>query len=658
MSFRLAALAAVVSGVLGMAAAPVSALSISAVGISQISVAATDITPPSFDSDSLNVFPVSSSVSASEGASSSTITYDISDVGLTLSFGQTLDVTPNAFAGTNGNLIRFSVDEDTGYTLSGFFEALDPVGAQIVQYLELQDETAGFVVLFSGQQVSRLEPNESFTLGLQEGNLANALSGSLTGALEAGHAYRLRVIHNQFSPAASTPTNATGSLSLVFVPEPSTPLLLALALVGLAVAAVRRASGSVIRVDTAREKKRGRRRGARGEDRGLAATHTDSERHWVACVSWRSPRMALSRLEVVALAAAALLLATPASAQVSVNFADANLETAVRTALGIPSGPILDTEMATLVDFDASGAGISDLTGIEFATNLTGLFLGSNQISDVTPLAGLASLTDLGLWDNQIADVTPLAGLASLVVLGLDGNQVADLTPLSGLTGLDELQLIGNQVIDLGPLSGLTSLTRLFLGSNQISDVTPLAGLTSLAAVGLWDNQIAEIAGLVSNPGLGAGDQVQLWDNPLACMAINTDIPSLQALGVIVGANAIPPACCDGIDNDFDEETDFPADPGCRDPDWQTEDPRCQDGVNNDRDGLIDFDGGTSLDLDGDGFVDALFNPATPPLTAPDPHCIGRPYRNGEGAACGLGFELVPLLLVLAASRRRSPVRN
>jgi hypothetical protein len=83
--------------------------------------------------------------------------------------------------------------------------------------------------------------------------------------------------------------------------------------------------------------------------------------------------------------------------------------------------------------------------------------------------------------------------------------------------------------------------------------------------------------------------------------------------------------------------------------------PACSDGRDNDQDGLIDYDGGASKDLDDNGFIDAAFNPATPPVGDPDPECIGKPLRRAESPnACGLGFELALLLPLIAAWRKRS----
>jgi hypothetical protein len=103
--------------------------------------------------------------------------------------------------------------------------------------------------------------------------------------------------------------------------------------------------------------------------------------------------------------------------------------------------------------------------------------------------------------------------------------------------------------------------------------------------------------------------------------------------------------CDDGIDNDGDELIDYPADPGCFNPSWFTENPQCQDGINNDpaQDGWIDFDGGVSAGV--------------PPewQTDPDPQCVG-PYDNNE--RCGLGAELALLLPPLMRLYRRRSRRG
>ena len=121
---------------------------------------------------------------------------------------------------------------------------------------------------------------------------------------------------------------------------------------------------------------------------------------------------------------------------------------------------------------------------------------------------------------------------------------------------------------------------------------------------------------------------------------------------------SFPPraACEDGLDNDGDGLVDL-ADPVCRTPGDKSETSQCQDGLDNDAKGGIDFDGGASLDLDQDGFIDAQWNAATPAVGAADLDCVGRPWRDSEKTAgsCGLGFELAllaPILARLARKRR------
>ena len=194
----------------------------------------------------------------------------------------------------------------------------------------------------------------------------------------------------------------------------------------------------------------------------------------------------------------------------AIEFADPNLEAAVREAIGKSTGSILPSDVSSLEVLLAGSWNISNLQGIEQLTQLTALLLTRNQISDVSPLSDLTQLTVLLLSNNQISDVSPLSGLTQLTELDLRSNQISDVSPLSGLTQLTVLLLSNNQISDVSPLSGLTQLTLLMLDGNQISDVSPL----------------------VDNEGLGEGDTVDLQGNPLSDEALTTQIPALQARGV------------------------------------------------------------------------------------------------------------------------------
>jgi Leucine-rich repeat (LRR) protein len=190
--------------------------------------------------------------------------------------------------------------------------------------------------------------------------------------------------------------------------------------------------------------------------------------------------------------------------------------------------------LTSLTSLSLGSNEISDISPLANLTSLTELDLGANPISDISPLASLTSLTELNLGGYPISDISPLANLTNLTVLHLWEILISDISPLAGLTSLTELDLFYNQISDISPLAGLTSLTRLDLGYNQISDISPLANLTSLIELHLDLNNISDIKPLVDNPGLGDGDHVVLWFNPLSDASLNTYIPQLEARGVFV----------------------------------------------------------------------------------------------------------------------------
>ena len=103
-----------------------------------------------------------------------------------------------------------------------------------------------------------------------------------------------------------------------------------------------------------------------------------------------------------------------------------------------------------MIDLSARNASIGDLTGLEFAINLTTLDLGENSISDITPLQVLRALTNS----------------TNLTTLNLESNRISGIEELAGLTNLTELYLGDNRILQLSPLAFLTNLTTLNLEGN------------------------------------------------------------------------------------------------------------------------------------------------------------------------------------------------
>ena len=135
-----------------------------------------------------------------------------------------------------------------------------------------------------------------------------------------------------------------------------------------------------------------------------------------------------------------LTLPLTVTAQV-IDIPDPKLRTKIEETLGKVSGAIITVdEMAGLTRLEARNANISDLTGLEFATNLTELYLGdkyvegqghinNNSVKDLSPLAELTKLTRLVLNQNNIRDISPLAELTNLTWLDIGGNHLSNLSP-------------------------------------------------------------------------------------------------------------------------------------------------------------------------------------------------------------------------------------
>ena len=251
---------------------------------------------------------------------------------------------------------------------------------------------------------------------------------------------------------------------------------------------------------------------------------------------------------------------------------DANLRTKIIETLGKTQGVQLTAgDMLGLTRLDAQNANIQDLTGIEYAHNLSYLHLGqgyiegkgfvnSNAVSDLQPLSGLTNLNTLYLHSNNISDISALSALTNLNTLRLQDNNISDISALSTLTNLTSLDLSRNNISDISALSTLINLyTSLLLSSNNISDISALSALTNLNTLWLQDNNISDISALSTltsltrlwlwnnsisdvSPIVGLNLTGTEWDstglyitgNPLSYASINTHIPAMQAKGVEV----------------------------------------------------------------------------------------------------------------------------
>ncbi|WP_447408534.1 leucine-rich repeat domain-containing protein [Weissella confusa] len=204
---------------------------------------------------------------------------------------------------------------------------------------------------------------------------------------------------------------------------------------------------------------------------------------------------------------------------------DAALRVALQAALG-KGTPLTKDNVATITQLNLTYDGITNLSGLEFATNLRALDLTGNTITDITPLQHLHNLTDVSLRMNKASvmpDLTPLAGtpvkslnlvaddygtqpdkmaglaqLTSLEELEMQNNDLTTVPPVTNLPNLSYLGIAGNKLTSVQGLAGMHQLTALKVGSNQLTDYTPIASLTNLTTLLIGNNRSNDISMLRS----------------------------------------------------------------------------------------------------------------------------------------------------------------
>ncbi|MDE0088297.1 MAG: leucine-rich repeat domain-containing protein [Candidatus Poribacteria bacterium] len=178
---------------------------------------------------------------------------------------------------------------------------------------------------------------------------------------------------------------------------------------------------------------------------------------------------------------------------------DVNLRQAVRETLELTADESLrKDQMQQIVSLYLKDKGISDITGLEFATNITELDISQNPITDLRPLSNLTQLIGLHFWhfpgNSTNLDLRPLASLINLEVTTFEGNGISDITPLAGLKKLRELYLTNNRIEEVHSLAGLINLEILFLEGNGITDISPLSNLKKLRILHLKYNNIQDLS--------------------------------------------------------------------------------------------------------------------------------------------------------------------
>ena len=212
----------------------------------------------------------------------------------------------------------------------------------------------------------------------------------------------------------------------------------------------------------------------------------------------------------------------------AVHIPDPHLRATIAEVVGKNlNAPINVEEMEKLEKLEAWSRDIQDLTGLQFATNLSHLDVSNNQISDLSPIAGLIALRALIVARNPISDISPLRDLTNLNHLTFHHTSVSDPSPIAGLINLKGLDFNITQVSDISVVTGLTNLEFLAIPDANISDLSPIAGLTNLRHFFSWGNPLND---LVPLDRLTKLRRVDICGADLSDLTPLTKLPNLKEL--------------------------------------------------------------------------------------------------------------------------------
>lgn len=185
---------------------------------------------------------------------------------------------------------------------------------------------------------------------------------------------------------------------------------------------------------------------------------------------------------------------------------DESLQTQVAKALGKDVNDLVPTDLKALTSLNLQG--VSDVTGLEYAVNLTKLDIDFCETIDVKQLSEMPfaiNLTDLSLSYSTLENADSLNDFASVEQLVLMDDGLTEVPELNQLTQLITLTLMNNKISNISSIKDyqFSNLYTLNLSHNTINNIEGLADFIannkSLESVFLENNNIYDFSSLYSS---------------------------------------------------------------------------------------------------------------------------------------------------------------
>ncbi|MBC1532494.1 LapB repeat-containing protein [Listeria seeligeri] len=214
-----------------------------------------------------------------------------------------------------------------------------------------------------------------------------------------------------------------------------------------------------------------------------------------------------------------------------VNIPDPAFKSYLNDLLGQPStSDITEAQMDTIATITINGGSVSDITGIDYAHNLTSVRIANTQVTDFSLLASLPKLTNISLagnniTSNSIPNLNNLQNLSNLSIspASLDNSALTKINKIPNLTFLD---LDSNySLTDIMPLQSLPNLATLFVqfcGIHDYRGIENFPKLNNLSAYGQNVGRTVLINSTIKSSALNYNEATQTIFVPFTLMTDRT----------------------------------------------------------------------------------------------------------------------------------------
>lgn len=185
-----------------------------------------------------------------------------------------------------------------------------------------------------------------------------------------------------------------------------------------------------------------------------------------------------------------------------VNIPDATLRATITETLSstghIVEGELKESDLAALTFLNLEGSGVTDLTGLQYATGMRALNISGTSLTDISALSGLPALASLEANNSAVSDgsfraVAPTLNLEAVEVAGTGLGKAA-----FDVTNPFYINAAGTGIESLAGLEDNDRLSGLNISNNPVSDASALRGhaLDNLVATGtlLYDLHDVSVA--------------------------------------------------------------------------------------------------------------------------------------------------------------------